>query len=98
MAERAFLPGDPPPLSQPPGNSALFYDVMLVDAAGVPHEQDRALEVLRHDSNAPIFGLFDNQLGRGIVGGPFYPVREMVNEAVRLALRILSGAPADSIQ
>ena len=85
-------------LANLPGNSAIFYAVMLVDAAGVPHEQDRALEVLRHDSNAPIFGLFDNQLGRGIVGGPFYPVREMVNEAVRLALRILSGAPADSIQ
>ena len=85
-------------LASLPRHSAIVYAAMLVDAAGVPHEEDRALEVLRRDSNAPIFGLFDNQIGDGIVGGPFYPLREVANESVRLALRILNGAPADSIQ
>ena len=58
-----------------PRNSAVLYAILLVDAAGVPHEQDRALSVLHSDSNVPIFGAFDNQLGLGIVGGPLYPVQ-----------------------
>jgi hypothetical protein len=37
------------------------------DAAGVPHEQERALDMLHAQSGVPIFGAFDNQLGRGIV-------------------------------
>jgi signal transduction histidine kinase len=79
-------------------NSAIFYSVLLVDAAGVPHEQDRALEVLRSEANAPIFGLFDSQLGRGIVGGPLYPTQEVSRESVRLALRILGGESPSSMQ
>ena len=68
-----------------PPNSAVLYAVLLVDAAGVPHEQERALEVLRRDSNVPIFGAFDSQLGRGIVGGPLYPVQRVSSEATRFA-------------
>ena len=81
----------------PPG-SAILYFLLVVDAAGVPHEQDRALDVLRRDSNAPIFGIFDSQLGRGIVGGPLYPYQKVSREAASLALRILNGSPAGSIQ
>ena len=53
-----------------PPDAAILYALMLVDAAGVPYEQERALDVLRRDSNAPIFGILDHQVGRGIVGGP----------------------------
>ncbi len=81
----------------PPG-SAILYFLLVVDAAGVPHEQDRALDLLRRDSNAPIFGIFDHQLGRGIVGGPLYPYQKVSREAASLALRILNGSPAGSIQ
>ena len=57
-------------LSMLPRNSAIIYFLLVVDAAGLPYEQERALDVLRHESNAPIFGIFDHQLGGGIVGGP----------------------------
>jgi PAS domain S-box-containing protein len=80
-----------------PRNTAVLYAVLLVDAAGVPHEQERALDVLRRDSNAPIFGAFDSQLGRGIVGGPLYPTQEVSREAARLAVRILNGESTDGI-
>src|SRR5262249_22167098 len=80
-----------------PGDSAVVYALMLVDAEGVPYEQERALEALRRDSHAPIFGLFDSQLGRGIVGGSLYPSQDVSQESARVALRILNGAPADSI-
>ncbi len=80
-----------------PANSAILYALMIVDAAGVPYEQDRALEILRRESSAPIFGIFDIQLGLGIVGGPLYPVREEGRTTARLAMRILAGEPPDSI-
>jgi PAS domain S-box-containing protein len=81
-----------------PRNTAVLYAVLLVDAEGVPHEQERALELLRRDSNVPIFGAFDSQLGRGIVGGPLYPVQDVSRESARLAVRILNGESPGSIQ
>lgn len=81
-----------------PPNSAIFYALLLMDAAGVPYEQERALEILHSEAIAPIFGVFDNQLGRGIVGGPLYPTQEVTRESVRLALRILGGESPSSMQ
>ena len=43
-------------LSRLPPDSAIVYFLLVVDAAGVPYEQERALDVLRRNSNAPIFG------------------------------------------
>jgi len=72
-------------------DNAVLYAILLVDAAGVPHEQERALEILRRDSSAPVFGVFDSQLGHGIVGGPLYPVQQVSREAAGLAVRILNA-------
>ena len=85
-------------LSRLPPDSAIVYFLLVVDAAGVPYEQECALDVLRRNSNAPIFGIFDHQLGRGIVGGPLYPYQEVSRESARIALRILNGTPASSIK
>lgn len=56
----------------PPG-SAVFYGLMFVDAEGTPHEEFQALAALKDASAAPMFGLFDSQLGSGIVGGRSSP-------------------------
>jgi formate hydrogenlyase transcriptional activator len=85
-------------LSRLPRDSVIVYFLLVVDAAGVPYEQERALDVLGRDSNAPIFGIFDHQLGRGIVGGPLYPYQEVSRESARIALRILNGEPPGSIK
>jgi PAS domain S-box-containing protein len=81
-----------------PPNSAIFYALLLVDAAGVPYEHERALEILHSEAIAPIFGVFDSQLGGGIVGGPLYPTQEVSRESVRLALGILDGESPSSMQ
>ena len=46
-----------------PPHSALLYILLLVDAAGVPHQLDNALSTLAAESNTPTFGLFESQLG-----------------------------------
>jgi PAS domain S-box-containing protein len=85
-------------LSRLPPNSAIVYFLLVVDAAGVPYEQERALDVLRLDSNAPIFGIFDHQLGRAIVGGPLSPYQEVARRSAGIALQILNGMPPSSIK
>jgi formate hydrogenlyase transcriptional activator len=85
-------------LSRLSPGSAIVYFLLVMDAAGIPYEQERALDVLRHNSNAPIFGIFDHQLGRGIVGGPLSPYQEVARQSARMALQILNGTPASSIK
>jgi two-component system sensor kinase FixL len=81
-----------------PQNSAILYAVLLMDAAGVPHEQERALDILHAEGNAPVFGAFDDQLGRGIVGGALYPIQVVGRESAAIADRILNGESPSSIQ
>ena len=79
-----------------PPNSALFWELMVVDAAGVPHEEGTALKRLYAAANAPIFSYTDAFFGREIVGGPHVPVLEAGRRTAEVAVRILGGEkPAD---
>jgi signal transduction histidine kinase len=85
-------------LARLPPDSAVFYGMLAVDAAGVPQGGYYALERLHEVSSAPIFGLFESQLGDGIVGGPLLSLREAGRRAGGAALRILTGADPASIR
>lgn len=80
----------------PPG-SAIVYGLLIVDADGIPHDQSHALPALHSVANAPIFGLFDSDLGAGIVGGPLIPVAMVGRKAAEVAARILAGEAPSSI-
>ena len=77
---------------------AIFFTPLQVDVAGVPIGQDRALESLRAVSSAPIFGAFENLLGRGVVGGPAVSSSELGQRAASVAMRILQGEAPASIE
>jgi hypothetical protein len=49
---------------------------MIVDAAGVVHEESHAFTRLHVVANAPIFSFTDAFFGLGIVGGPHVRVFE----------------------
>jgi signal transduction histidine kinase len=74
-----------------PADAAILYGILNVDAAGVPHESDRGLDALRVAARAPVFGVFESQLGRGIVGGPLISVELEARRAAAVAVRILEG-------
>jgi signal transduction histidine kinase len=74
-----------------PPRSAIFWAMLTEDAAGVPHSEDQALAAMREVANAPVFGLCDYQLGRGIVGGPLFQTQVEGREAAMVAGRILKG-------
>lgn len=80
-----------------PPRSAIAYGSLLVDAAGLPHEQLKALERLCAVANAPVFGTEEEQLGHGIIGGTLTSGKALGVETARLAARILRGEPPGSI-
>jgi signal transduction histidine kinase len=73
-----------------PPDSAVFYALLLVDAAGVPHERLEALARMKRAAKVPIFGLYEDELGKGVVGGPINSQTRVGREAARVALRQLS--------
>jgi signal transduction histidine kinase len=81
-----------------PPNSAIFWELMIVDAAGVVHEEGRALTRLHEVATAPIFTYTDAFFGREIVGGPHVPVLEAGQLVGSVAVRILGGENAGSIK
>jgi signal transduction histidine kinase len=79
-----------------PPRSALFFVLLSVDAAGVAHEEGKAMTRLHAVANAPMFTHSDAFFGQGIVGGPLTTVANAGRQAARVAVRILGGeAPAD---
>ena len=76
-----------------PPRSAIFYAFFTADAAGVPYVEESALRRLHEVANAPAFGVFDTQLGHGIVGGRLICVEESSRKAAQAAVSILQGQP-----
>jgi len=81
-----------------PPQSAIFWELMLVDAAGVVHEGNTALARLRKAANAPIFSYDESFFGTDIVGGPFLLVADTSRQTAAVAVRILGGEKAGAIK
>ena len=81
-----------------PPHSAIFWHQMNVDAAGVVHEGDRALDTLYTVANAPIFSFTDAFFDGEVVGGPMNSVVEASRLTVAVAVRVLGGEKAGDIK
>jgi signal transduction histidine kinase len=67
------------------------------DAAGIANDTERALQSLCAASSAPVFGMFESQLGLGIVGGPLLSEAEVGRRAAAAVHRLLSDEAPQSI-
>lgn len=56
-------------LGEIPSEAAVFYGIFNSDVTGAVLRSESALIAIRSVSRAPIFGIFDYQLGNGIIGG-----------------------------
>src|SRR5205823_544783 len=81
-----------------PPHSAIFWELMIVDAAGVVHEGNTALARLHAVSNAPIFSYDESFFGGELVGGPMLSFQEGGRQAAAVAVRVLSGEKAGDIK
>ena len=83
-------------VSKLPPHSFVLLGLFMRDASGVTFNEDDALKRLHAVSRAPINGLFDHQVGLGIVGGRLYQGELEGVESARVAARILRGEPASN--
>ena len=81
-----------------PPHSAIFWELMIVDAAGVVHDGNTALERLHAVSNAPIFSYDESFFGREIVGGPLLSVLDTSRQTAAAAIRVLAGENPNDIK
>ena len=81
-----------------PPHTAIFWELMIVDAAGVVHEGNLPLERLHAVANAPIFSYDKSFFGNGIVGGPLLLVADTSRLTATVAVRILKGEKAGDIK
>jgi len=81
-----------------PPRSAIFWELMIVDAAGVVHEGNTALARLHAVSKAPIFSYDESFFGHEIVGGPLLKVLDSSRQTAAVAVRILGGEKPSNIK
>jgi signal transduction histidine kinase len=80
-----------------PPDSMVYYVHVIEDGAGLTFNALDYLDRISAVANAPTYSWFDSSMGHGIVGGSLRSLTAQMNDVGRLALRVLSGEPADSI-
>ena len=81
-----------------PPHSAIFWHLMNVDAAGVAHEANSALNELSSAANVPIFSYDGSFFDGSTVGGPMHSVQRVSQITAAVAIRILNGEKAGDIK
>jgi signal transduction histidine kinase len=81
-----------------PPRTAIFWELMIVDAAGVVHEGDVPLTRLHAVANAPIFSYDESFFGNAIVGGPLLLAADTGRQTAAAAIRILNGEKPGGIR
>jgi signal transduction histidine kinase len=84
-------------VSRLPQHSAVLFGILSIDGQGAILPLNAGLEQLVAVSSAPIFGVFDQELGTGIVGGRLVQAGRMAEEMAAAARRILHDPPAEPV-
>jgi signal transduction histidine kinase len=79
-----------------PPHSFVLLGMLMRDASGVTYNEDDALARLHAVSRAPINGMYQHEVGLGIVGGRLYQGELEGAESARVAAKILRGQPASN--
>ncbi len=84
-------------VSKLPPHSFVLLGMLMRDASGVTYNEDDALARLHAVSRAPINGMYQHEVGLGIVGGRLYQGELEGVESARVSAKILRGELASSI-
>jgi len=82
-------------LAELPADSAVLFGIFDSDASGVVFNDYSGLVQVRAASSAPVFGAFDDQVGRGIVGGRLIQLEHLGHVAAFTAERVLQEQPKE---
>lgn len=74
-----------------PDDSLVLFLVFFRDAAGQYYAYDESIEKVSSSSAVPVYGLWDFNLGHGIVGGMLTSGYDQGRMAAELSMRVLEG-------
>jgi len=80
-----------------PPRSLVFYTFFSRDADGRVFGYDESIRLVAQESNAPVYGAWDFNLGLGLVGGKLTSGFDQGETAGKIALRVLRGEKPESI-
>jgi signal transduction histidine kinase len=81
-----------------PPHSAIFYEQLAVDGAGVGYGDKQLLDHIYEVANAPIFSQDETYFNGKIVGGPMWSPTEGARATAAAAVRVLGGEKASGIK
>jgi PAS domain S-box-containing protein len=84
-------------VSSLPPQTVVIYLCMLRDSTGHDFVPREALERVAQAANAPVYGLWENLLGHGIVGGHLMSLTEEGRLAGDMGRRVLNGEKPENI-
>jgi diguanylate cyclase (GGDEF)-like protein/PAS domain S-box-containing protein len=84
-------------LRQIPSQSLVLFCLFSRDAAGQFYEYDEVLPTLVENCPAPIYGVWDFNLGQGMVGGKLLTGYMQGQQVAHMGLKILHGVSPDSL-
>ena len=81
-----------------PPHSAIFYEQLAVDGAGVVYGDKEPLKRIYEVANAPIFSLDESYFNGEVVGGPMWSPTEGARPTAAAAVRLLGGEKGSDIK
>ena len=81
-----------------PPHSAIYYQQLLVDGAGVVRGDKESLKRIAEVANAPIFSFDETYFNGEIVGGPMLSPTEGARPTAAAAVRMLGGEKGGNIK
>ena len=81
-----------------PAHSVVYHLLVTEDGAGNRYHPLDYVDRVAAAANAPTYCWVDSAMGRGIVGGSLYSQAEAVRRTGHIALRVLAGEDADSLE
>jgi PAS domain S-box-containing protein len=81
-----------------PRDALILYGVYFRDPQGRFYDTAEALEAVAAKASVPIYGLYDYDLGHGIMGGMLTSGYEQGQAMAQVALHVLSGRAPNEIQ
>jgi signal transduction histidine kinase len=81
-----------------PPHSAVYFLRVSEDGAGNSYHPLAYIDRVAAAANAPTYCWVDSAMDHGIVGGSLYSQTEAIRRTGQLALRVLNGEKADSIE
>lgn len=80
-----------------PPDSIVFLTIFFRDSAGKIFTADEIMELLAKSCKVPLYGLWDFDLGLGIIGGMLTSGYYQGVDAAKISLKVLAGEKAENI-